>query len=320
MDELAKLEYCDLFVAPAFADIKVRPGYHAPRTDVPPEFAGAIHDLRQALIERQTALRSPEFSFRIAGLLHRVTAMTTVEDETTFILRRATRGVRPLATLGLPPYLRTSATDLSLRGLILIAGSQASGKTTTMTSLFVERMRALGGVGVALEDPIETDGLEGLHGKGRIHHYAAARHEGGYSEQIIKTLRHGADAILIGEIREAEAAQVVVRESANGSTIFSTVHAGSISEALARLVDFFPSRVDGRAMLAHSLRLIIHQELSSNERGDSVLRVRSLSLLGKEAKTLQIKIAEGRFVNLEEDADVQSKRNIIAGWPAVSHG
>lgn len=317
MDRIAKLDYCDLFVAPRFADMKVRPGYHAPRVEVPPDFSEAVDELRGALLERLSSVSAPEFSYRFGGVLHRVTAMTTAEGDTTFVLRRASNGIRSLDTLGLPPAVKVAAVDRTLRGLILIAGGQASGKTTTMTSLFVERMRSLGGIGVAIEDPIESDGLEGLHGEGRIHHYSAARHEGGYAEQIIKTLRHGADAVLIGEIRESEAARIVVRESANGSTIFSTIHAGSISETLGRLVDFFPVRDDGRAMLAQSLRLIIHQELVTDSRGSSRLKCSTLSLTGDNAKAIQKKIAEGRFAAVEEDVEIQRKKNLLQGWPAL---
>ncbi len=317
MDLIASLDYCDLFVAPRFADMKVRPGYHAPRVEVPPDYNDAIDELRGALLQRLSNVQAPEFSYRFGGVLHRVTAMTTAEGDTTFVLRRAANGIRALETLGLPPSVRAAAVNRTLRGLILIAGGQASGKTTTMTSLFVERMRCLGGIGVAIEDPIESDGLEGLHGEGRIHHYSAARHEGGYAEQIIKTLRHGADAVLIGEIRESEAARIVVRESANGSTIFSTIHAGSIPETLGRLVDFFPTRQDGRAMLAQSLRLIIHQELVTDNRGASLLKCSTLSLTGSDASSIQLKIADGKFKALEEDVEIQQRKALLTGWPAL---
>lgn len=312
--ELASLPYCDLFLAPGFSDVKEKPGYHSPRREVPPELAGLARDLRKALLERLSAVQTPEFSVRIGGLLHRVTAMTTADEDTTFILRRAMSGVRPLDSIPVAPAVRTVALDRGLRGLILVVGAQGVGKSTTAASIFVERVRLHGGVGVAIEDPIETDGLEGLHGAGRIHHYSASRHSGGYAEQLIKTLRHGADAIYIGEIREASAAQLVIREAANGCTIISTAHAGSIPEALTRLSDFFPMSGQGRALLAHSLRLIIHQDLVANERG-TMLKQTTLSLMGGDALAIKQKIQDGRFAHLEEEIDTQRKRSLLS-WPA----
>ena len=309
-ERIAALEYVDLYVAPGFADVKVRPGYHSPREEVPADLSSEIEDLRKALLERLSEVGSPEFSFRMGGKLHRVTAMTTAEDALTFVLRRASDGVRSLASLNVPKHVRAAAVDRGLRGLVLVVGAQASGKTSTLMAMFCERMRALGGVGVAIEDPIETDGLAGLHGEGRIHHYSASRHQGGYAEQIIKSLRHGADAILMGEIREPAAAQIVLREAANGSTIFSTAHAASIPEALARLCDFFPNTADGRAMLAHSLRFMIHQDLESSAKG-SLLRCTTLSLQGADAKRIQQKIIDGRFSHIEEEIADQRKKALM---------
>lgn len=58
-----------------------------------------------------------------------------------------------------------------------------------------------------------------------------------YDNLIKLSLRHRPDLLIIGEIRDAETARAVIRASLTGATVFSTVHARSISGVYARMLE-----------------------------------------------------------------------------------
>lgn len=111
-----------------------------------------------------------------------------------------------------------------------------------------------------MEDPPETK-LNGSHGvNGRCIQIEADRNKGGYAEPLIKALRSGAELILIGEIRDAETAMEVIKASINGHLIISTIHSGSISQAISRLAQLSKMPFnEACANIAEGLALVIYQ-------------------------------------------------------------
>jgi type IV pilus assembly protein PilB len=116
------------------------------------------------------------------------------------------------------------------KGLILTTGPTGSGKTTTLFKMV--RRLATTEVNVAtVEDPVEYQ-LDGVN-----HMQANADIGLTFAVCLRALLRQDPDVILIGEIRDAETAQIAVRAAMTGHLVLSTLHTNDAPSTLARLVD-----------------------------------------------------------------------------------
>jgi type II secretory ATPase GspE/PulE/Tfp pilus assembly ATPase PilB-like protein len=116
-------------------------------------------------------------------------------------------------------------------GMLLIAGPTGSGKTTTIYAA----LGLLAGQGrniVTIEDPIEYP-LENAS-QTEVNPRAGIT----FANGLRSILRQDPDVILVGEIRDAETAEIALQASQTGHLVVSTVHSNDGPTALARLVDF----------------------------------------------------------------------------------
>jgi general secretion pathway protein E len=115
-------------------------------------------------------------------------------------------------------------------GLFLATGPTGSGKTTTLYTAIAHLNAPFRKI-VTVEDPVEYN----LHGIQQVQ----VQEEIGLSfARILRgVLRHDPNVILIGEIRDAETAEIAVRAAQVGRLVLSTLHTNSAAGALNRLVD-----------------------------------------------------------------------------------
>lgn len=155
---------------------------------------------------------------------------------------------RRLDDLGLPSDARQTIGQAlgETGGVLLISGPAGSGKTTTAYAAMREladvpdettlpdvgsrvgsAMRSL----VSLEDPIEAVLPEVAQSQVNL--------QAGfdYASGLKAILRQDPEVILVGEIRDAETADVVFQASLTGHLVITTFHAGSAAEAISRLLD-----------------------------------------------------------------------------------
>jgi twitching motility protein PilT len=138
---------------------------------------------------------------------------------------------------------------LDRRGLVLIAGTAGSGKTTTLAALvraLGERRRRV----VALEDPIEIIQTGPTISQRQIGDHAPTLAEG-----IAVAMREAADAIVVGAVADAEAAIGVLDAVAAGHLVLATIPSPNAREAVERLLEHLPAdrRERGRAIVAGTL-------------------------------------------------------------------
>lgn len=115
-------------------------------------------------------------------------------------------------------------------GLILMTGPTGSGKTTTLHAALGD-INEVGRKIVTIENPVEinTPGLVQIEVKPEI---------GLTFASVLRTvLRHDPDVLMVGEIRDAETAELAVRAAMTGHLVFSTLHTNRAGEALARMMD-----------------------------------------------------------------------------------
>lgn len=115
-------------------------------------------------------------------------------------------------------------------GMILITGPTGSGKSTTLYSI-INQLNIPDRNIVTIEDPVEylVEGLTQLYVKPEIGLTFAAG--------LRAILRQSPDIIMVGEIRDAETADIAVKASLTGQLVFSTLHTNDSAGALTRLVD-----------------------------------------------------------------------------------
>lgn len=309
---LRDLQFVDLYLGATYADIKDSPGSNAERRPVPNEMMPEIGQVRVRCTTMFEALREPQFALLFDDVLYRVTVMHDLRADAVFFLRRMTATIRPLANLGLPNSLRDYLMAADTRGLILLAGDQAAGKTSTAASLLAARLQAHGSTALAIEDPPETQ-LDGLHGHGRCIQVPASARTGTYGEQLRRAMRTGVSMLLIGEIRDHDTASEAIRNSINGLTVISTIHAKDTVDALMRLVTYAANAMTNPAdVLSKGLAAVIHQRIERIPSGGVRLQFRSLQLDGTDADGIRSKIRSSRFDQLSQDIENQTRRETWA--------
>lgn len=135
-------------------------------------------------------------------------------------------------------------------GIILISGPTGSGKSTTLYAMLTEVDRVGKNV-VSLEDPIEYD-IEGVS-------QSQVRPEIGYTfaNGLRTALRQDPDVIMVGEIRDAETAQLAIQAALTGHLVLSTIHTNNAAGVIPRLIDM---GVDPY-LIAPTLELALAQRL-----------------------------------------------------------
>jgi general secretion pathway protein E len=115
-------------------------------------------------------------------------------------------------------------------GILLITGPTGSGKTTTLYAI-LRRLASAERKIITVEDPVEY-AMEGIN---QIQVNAAIGLT--FSSTLRNILRHDPDVILVGEIRDAETAEMAFQAALTGHMVLSTLHTNDAPSAITRLVD-----------------------------------------------------------------------------------
>jgi general secretion pathway protein E len=144
----------------------------------------------------------------------------------------ATGGVFELESIGFLPDDMAKVDQLIHRhmGMIIMTGPTGSGKTTTLYSM-LNRIKARTINIVTVEDPIEYN-YEGLN-QMQVNTDINLTFSGG----LRAILRQDPDVILVGEIRDAETAEIACRAALTGHLVFSTLHTNDATSSITRLID-----------------------------------------------------------------------------------
>jgi type IV pilus assembly protein PilB len=135
-------------------------------------------------------------------------------------------------------------------GIILISGPTGSGKTTTLYATLRGLNKNSTNI-LTIEDPIEYT-LEGVN-------QVQVKEEIGltFSGALRSFLRQDPDIIMVGEIRDAETANLAIRAALTGHLVLSTIHTNSAWGTISRLVDMgIPS-----FLIANTLNVTVAQRL-----------------------------------------------------------
>ncbi len=137
-----------------------------------------------------------------------------------------------LDTLGFEPGVQTFVREMASRpyGLLLVTGPTGSGKTTTLYGVLSEINSGLDKI-ITIEDPIEYQ-LPGI-----LQIPVNEKKGLGFARGLRSILRHDPDKIMVGEIRDAETAQIAVQAALTGHQVFTTVHANNVFDVIGRFAN-----------------------------------------------------------------------------------
>jgi type IV pilus assembly protein PilB len=138
------------------------------------------------------------------------------------------RGLR-LESLGMAPEVlkKFRRAVREPYGMVLITGPTGSGKTTTLYAAMSELNAGEEKI-VTIEDPVEYQ-LDGI-----VQIPVNEKKGLTFARGLRSVLRHDPDKIMVGEIRDAETAQIAVQSALTGHLVFTTVHANNAFDVIGR--------------------------------------------------------------------------------------
>ena len=172
------------------------------------------------------AVRGQEIDFRVSTIpsLYGETVVMRILDRSAVVFDYARLGLSPAV-------IQKFSAALELpNGIVLVTGPTGSGKTTTLyTGLLA--LNAVTRKIVTVEDPIEYQ----LRGINQIQAHVQIGLT--FASLLRSILRQDPDIIMVGEIRDAETAQIAVQAALTGHLVLSTLHTNSAAAAITRLRD-----------------------------------------------------------------------------------
>ena len=213
-----------------------------------------------------------------------------------FVLRYIRNVIPTLESLSLPAVYKELI--LRKRGLILVVGQTGSGKSTSLAAMIGHRNQSGSGHIITIEDPIEF-----MHTDDKC--IITQRDVGidtySYGMALKNTLRQRPDVIMIGEVRDRETMEHAIAFSETGHLCLATLHANNSSQAIERVLNFFPEEIHNQIQLnlAMNLRGILSQRLIT-------------TLKGTRKVIVEILLNEGLAKELIQQGKIKDLREIMA--------
>ncbi len=163
----------------------------------------------------------------------RVSTVPTIHGEKVVIrLLDQSTGIVPMQDLGMPKTIYRQMADIFNRpqGMLIVTGPTGSGKTTTLYAC-VNELRTDRKNIITIEDPVEYK-LKGIT-------QIQVKEDIGRTFPVIlrAVLRQDPDIIKVGEIRDAETADIAMKAALTGHLVLSTVHTNNAVSVVTRLID-----------------------------------------------------------------------------------
>ena len=220
----------------------------------------------QALINTYDG-QNPSYLVTYKGLHYRVERTVTLEGQQ-YCARKMPHTVPDINKLGMEEKLLNYLKSLSgASGLILLAGTTGSGKTTTLSALLKEFLVRDGGYAFTLEDPVEMP-LDGTYHtiNGELGICKQMTPPNGSWEAGLKSmLRSKPRYVYLGEIRDPEIASEAMRAAISGHLVLSTIHASTVTDAIQSIVKYAAASGISEDMaydlVGNGILAVLHQTL-----------------------------------------------------------
>jgi type IV pilus assembly protein PilB len=178
-------------------------------------------------------------------------------------------------------------------GMVLTSGPTGSGKSTSLYALIQEIKDDSINI-VTLEDPVEYK-MSGIN-------QIQVNPEVGltFASGLRSILRQDPDVIMVGEIRDAETAQLAIQSALTGHLVFSTLHTNSAAGILPRLLDMGVEPF----LIASTVKTVIGQRLVRRIASDHETYESSTS------ETMAIKNTIGNLLPISKDKSAEISQEL----------
>jgi len=163
----------------------------------------------------------------------RVSTVPTMHGES-LVMRVLDKGGVALEfpALGFEPDTLARFTEALMRphGMLLVTGPTGSGKTTTLYTALTTLNRPDVKI-LTVEDPVEyqVEGVNQIQVKPQI--------QLNFANALRSIVRQDPDIIMIGEIRDAETAEIALQSALTGHLVLSTLHTNDAASTVNRMLD-----------------------------------------------------------------------------------
>ena len=210
-----------------------------------------------------------------------------------------------LEELSLPPVVADFAAYRS--GIVLVTGETGSGKSTTLAALLDRINHSRPGHIITLEDPIEY-----VYTPDRciINQREVGADTRSYADGLRAVLREDPDVILIGEMRDLNTIETALTAAETGHLVFATLHTGSASDAVDRVVSVFPEgqQQQIRLQLSTTLRAVLSQQLLPRRASSGRIAACEIMLVTDAIRNL---IREGKTPQIESFITLSGRNGSI---------
>ncbi|MCX7964196.1 MAG: ATPase, T2SS/T4P/T4SS family [Candidatus Sumerlaea chitinivorans] len=234
-----------------------------------------------------------------------------------FVMRYLPSKIIPLEELGIDPVMLRKLAEAE-RGIVLVAGETSSGKTTTIAAMLDYINRTRYGSICTIENPVEymIPSQKCLVTRREI-----GRDTPDFRHALRASVRKNPDVLLIGEIRDAETAEIALSAAETGIQTFGTIHAIGAVPAITRLQHVVGAtgklEEEFFLRLANCLRGIISQQLIKAADGKGLLPIYEILNITYTEKTyLQQRDMARLEQSLEADHNISMGHCIYNLWHA----
>ncbi len=234
-----------------------------PQEDLPPL---AAEDIELALVQvtnqEQRSIFDREweldFAYTVPGLARfRVNALKQ-RGVISLAFRFVPFYIPSIDEWGLPQIFKELI--LKPRGLILVTGPSGSGKSTTLAAMLSHLNENATKNVITIEDPIE---FTFRNKKCLIRQRDLGDDTKSFSTAVIHALRHDADVIVIGEMRDLATISTAIMAAETGHLVLGTLHTIDAPQSIDRMIDIFPhgQQQQIRLQLSQVIEAVISQTL-----------------------------------------------------------
>jgi twitching motility protein PilT len=245
-----------------------------------------------------------DFSYPFEDIRFRVNLYQTKgSTAASFQLIPAT--IKTIQELNLPEVINTFTSYK--QGLILFTGPTGEGKSTSLAAIINDFNTKESKHIITIEDPIEF-----VYPKSRsvVSQREIGQDTLSWTSGLKSVLREDPDVVLVGEMRDFDTIQSVLTVAETGHLVFSTLHTGSATEAINRIIDVFPAHQQNqvKSSLANSLIAVIAQRLLPSADGDSRVPAIEILLNGSSVSPL---IRDGKVFQLDNVIETSEQSGMI---------
>jgi twitching motility protein PilT len=202
--------------------------------------------------------REIDFSYFVPEVGRFRTNLFQQRNQWCLAMRYVKTHVPSFEELGLLPQIKKIAE--APRGIVLVAGSTGSGKSTTLAAMIEHLNNNYKKHIVSLEDPVEFSFEDN---QSVIEQREIGLDTLTYHHALKHVLRQDPDIIMVGEMRDDISFTAAMSAADTGHLVLSTLHTTTAALSVTRILDFFKAeeREQIRRQLAGTLRGVICQRM-----------------------------------------------------------